>query len=236
MALKARSANRTSLKYIGRKKGRAIALIPGWASDFRIFDHLDIGYDYIVPAEFSPSDLADALAAFLKEEGIPKVSLFGWSLGGYVAQGFCGRYPELTDEVILVGMRKRYDPAVLKRIARHITRSKEGYLYSFYNQWFHGKDSLRNFKKGLLKSYIEKFDTGYLLKTLEYLGDSQIDLQLLRGMKKVTIVHGTQDRIAPFAEAIEIKDALPQARFIPVEGAGHAPFLEADLRGRLTRL
>lgn len=47
-------------------------------------------------------DYADALAKYLKEQGIERACLCGHSFGGKVAFSFASRYPEQTDKLILI--------------------------------------------------------------------------------------------------------------------------------------
>ena len=36
-------------KYIDRQKPETAVLVPGWATDYRIFDTLDLDYNYLMP-------------------------------------------------------------------------------------------------------------------------------------------------------------------------------------------
>ncbi|MBU0880591.1 MAG: alpha/beta hydrolase [Candidatus Omnitrophica bacterium] len=60
-------------------------LIPGWATDYRIFNNLNIKYNYLLPVEFSPFMFSEDLLAAMKENGIKKISVLGWSMGGFIA-------------------------------------------------------------------------------------------------------------------------------------------------------
>ena len=220
-------------KYVNRGCRDWIVLVPGWASDYRIFGTSDLSFNYLIPIDFSPFTFNEKLLNALKENKISKLSLFGWSLGGFVASDFAIKYTDLIDELILVSIRKRYEARSLNDIRRHLGRSKKGYLYKFYTQCFNKKDRLHHFKENLLKVYCEELDLDYLLKTLDYLENAEIKPQLLNNIKRITIIHGEHDRIAPIQEAIDIKDKIPHARFICIKDAGHIPFLEEDFKGIL---
>jgi proline iminopeptidase len=43
----------------------------------------------------------------------------------------------------------------------------------------------------------------------------------------VLTIHGTKDRSAPYGGGTEWASPLPNARFVPVDGGGHAPWIEA---------
>jgi pimeloyl-ACP methyl ester carboxylesterase len=218
-------------KYVDRGYKDSIVLVPGWASDYRIFTTLDLRFNYLVPLDFSPFTFEEDLLVALKKNDIAKISIIGWSLGGFVAQEFALKYADLIDELILVSIRKRYEVESLKDIKRHLVRSKKGYLYKFYTQCFSKKDRMHYFRENLLRVYCEELDLDYLLKTLDYLENAEIKPQLLDNIKRITIIHGEYDRIAPVQEAIDIKDKIPHARFICIKDAGHIPFLEEDFKG-----
>lgn len=218
----------TSFQYVNRGYKDLIVLIPGWASDYRIFGTLDLSFNYLMPINFSPFTFTEKLLQALKENNITKISLFGWSLGGFVAIEFAKKYKDLINELILVSVRKRYDAETLKDIRSYLKKNKKGYLYKFYTQCFFKKDQMSWFRENLFKLYCEELDLDYLLKTLDYLERVEIKPELLNRIKNITIIHGEHDHIAPIQEAIDIKNSLTQVRFICIKDGGHIPFLIED--------
>ena len=165
----------------------------------------------------------------MQERGIGKISLLGWSLGGFLAAEFAAKHPNLVEELILVSIRRKYKKKEIAGIKELLEKSKRGYLYKFYTQCFSRKISLSWFKKNLLKTYCEEFDLEYLLRTLDYLEKSQINTQELAGIERIKIIHGESDRIAPIDEAGEVQEAIANAELIIIKDSGHIPFLEEDL-------
>ena len=218
-----------SFKYLDRGSNKTIALIPGWATDYRIFDSLNLEFNYLLPFNFSPFAFEDNLLNALKERRIDKVSLLGWSLGGFLAAEFAAKYPNLVEELVLISIRKKYKKKDIAGIKELLKKSKRGYLYKFYTQCFSGRKSLSWFKKNLLKTYCEEFDLEYLLGTLDYLGKAKINTQGLAGVERIKIIHGESDRIAPINEGREVQEAITGAELITIENSGHIPFLEVDL-------
>tara|TARA_Y100000031_G_C8136771_1_gene345634 strand:- start:93 stop:785 length:693 start_codon:yes stop_codon:yes gene_type:complete len=218
------SPKATNFKYIDRGYTDPIVLIPGWATDYRIFDSLDLKFNYLVPIDFYPFGFEKSLLEVLKEKRIKKVSLLGLSLGGFIAAAFASKYVDLVDEVILIGIRKKYDKAQLRAIKPLIQKNKKAYLYKFYSQCFTDAEEMNWFRTNLLEGYCEEFDIQYLLDTLDSLEDFQITNSMLKGIGKLKIVHGEKDKIAPIEEAIEIKNQVNKAKFIPIKDAGHMPF------------
>jgi len=220
---------RNSLKmfrYIDRNKKNTIVLIPGWATDYRVFDALNLEFNYLIPDVFDPYNFEDNLLAALDERGLKKISLFGWSLGGFVAAEFASKHPQSVDELILVSIRRKYKEEELTEIRGHLENNKKGYLYKFYQMCFCEGEN-----KGILfRKYCWEMNLDYLLKTLEYLRDAEIRPESLHDTKRIKIIHGRNDNIAPINEAIGIKDRLKNAKFITMEDTGHVPFLKEEFK------
>lgn len=219
----------THFKYISKNNNRLIVLIPGWASDERVFEPLDIKFDYLLPTNFSPFKFTENLIELLNKNKIKKVSLLGWSMGGFLATEFAAKYKNLVDQLILVSVRRKYSKDNLEVIKTKLKINKKAFLYKFYTQCFYKREEMKYSDKELFKDYCDVFDLDYLIDTLDYLGNSKIKASSLREIKKVKIIHGEFDRIAPIEEARDIKERLPNAEFIPLKDTGHIPFLNKDL-------
>ena len=221
-------------KLIDRGFKGFLVLIPGWATDYRIFSTLDLDYNYLLPLNFDPFNFNSGLISFLKKESINKVSIFGWSLGGFLAQEFAKNNPDIIDELLLVSVRRKYELDTLKETREQILKNKKAFLYKFYLNFFSDKDKegLSWFKKNLLIDYCRKMDLAELIGGFGYLKQARIRIDSLAGFKKLRIFHGEKDRIAPFKEVREIKNNLPSAVLINIPEAGHAPFLAKDFRDK----
>lgn len=218
----------TTFEFIDRGKQDSIVLVPGWATDYRVFDSLELAFNYLVPICFSPYAFDEALVAALEDNNLDKVSLFGWSLGGFLAYEFAIRHIHLVDELILVSIRREYNKDKIKEIEKLLRTSKKGYLHKFYTECFCNSEQIPGSKKRLFKEYCRELELDYLLQTLDYLSNVELKPELLQQIKRITIVHGEHDRIAPLREAVEIKNAVDNARFILVKKTGHMPFLEEN--------
>lgn len=204
-----------------------ILLIPGWATDYRIFDALDLNSNYLMPIELSPFDFNDRLLAALHENGLDVISILGWSMGAFLAWDFISEYPERIDgTVFIVSAKRRYERLAIEKIKIYLKKNRVAYLHKFYHECF-SKDELESlswFKRHLLKSYLKQMELQALLEGLDYLSNAELEFQGLERLK-IKFVHGCADKIAPIEEAIEIAEDLPAAEFISIEGAGHMPFL-----------
>jgi len=205
-------------------------LLPGWATDYKIFDTVTLPTSIIVPLEPITDDLSADLAAFLKEQGIRVVNLFGWSLGGAAALQIAGRCPEIIERIILAGVRPAYPSIELDAMRRALVDDKESCLTNFYRRCFlpAQRDDYRRFKQTLLADYVS-FDRAMLLRGLDLLeaaSFTESDLQV----HDITVLHGTADAVAPVNEIVEVASRLGTSRIDILDDAGHAVFLHPRAR------
>lgn len=216
----------SEFKLFNRGFKDTILLIPGWAADHRIFDHLNLDFNYLVPVKYSPFNFKEELLANIRDNGINKMSILGWSMGSFLASDFIGEYQDcVTGRVLMVSAREGYEKSAIEEIKVRLKKNKAGYLYKFYAECFceTEKETFHHFKKGLMKRYLAEMKIDSLLEGLDYLLGARITPRNLEKLD-VTFIHGENDKIAPIEEALKIKKNLPQARFISLENAGHMPF------------
>jgi len=218
---------RSRFKIIDRGFSDLMVMVPGWAADYRIFAPVELNYSYLLPVEFCPLDFKSSLSEYLSAMSIDRVSVFGWSMGGFAACEFASKYPEKVRELMLLSVRKAYREDELKEIALKLEKNKRAFLYRFYLDCFssHEKEGRSWFRENLLEEYISGMSVEYLLSGLKYLSKARICASQLRGVKNIKIFHGEKDKIAPIQEALEVKSYLPNAEFISLNMAGHIVFL-----------
>jgi pimeloyl-ACP methyl ester carboxylesterase len=211
-----------------------MVLIPGWASDYRIFKRLDLGYNYLFPLKFKPLTFAEDLLRQLNKSAIEKISLFGWSMGGFLASDFSAKNPERVDELILAGVQKKFRPQLLQDTKLKLKENKRAFLYKLYFNCFSKQDeeALAWFKEHLLMTYIDELKLEDLLCGLDYLSGTQINPASLGQIRRIRIFHGDEDKIVPLEAARQIKVELPYSEFIPLPGIGHILFLNRDFKER----
>lgn len=225
----------SEFEFINRGFKDSIVLIPGWATDYRVFSSLSLNYNYIAIKELNPLDFSGRLLGALNRESIGRVSLFGWSLGAFLAVEFALNNSGRVDEVILLGIRDKYEPAALEGIKQKIVKNRKAYLFKFYHDCFSdcSREGWKWFKKFLLKYYLDTIRVEDLMPGLDYLSKAKIKTESLKLIKKIRIFHGLEDKIAPVNRAREMKRLLPGLGFIFIPGSGHAVFLNSAFKGRL---
>ena len=85
-----------------------MVLLPGWATDGRIFDGVLPGVTAVTTGPLRPEGFSRRLAAFLDRTARGPVTVVGWSLGGFLAAEFAREYPDRVRRVVLVGIRREY--------------------------------------------------------------------------------------------------------------------------------
>ncbi len=229
----AMSADCSEFEYLDRGAGRTLVLLPGWAADEKVFEPLRLEYDYLIRKNFSPAGFRDSLCRELAARGIKRISLFGWSLGGFLAADFCREHPLLVEELFLVSVRRRYPPSEVQALKRELALDRSGCLRRFYRRWFSPTDDGRlRFRERLLAKYLEEMPEPDLLAGLDYFSRTSFPPGGFRGIR-VVFVHGGEDRIAPKEEAKDLATETAGAEFVLLPGAGHAPFLNSGFTGVL---
>lgn len=218
-----------TFEYMDRGHARTLVLVPGWGFDVRIFKSLDLNFNYLLVHRIDTERFNADLIRELGHTGIKKVSLFGWSMGGFLSLNFLKEYKGVVREVFLISMRKKFPREQIDSQRAMLIEDQRLYLTRFYRNCFMGhKHAFEWFKEHLLSSYMEIFDLASLLKGLDYLAEQELDTVLLNEYP-VWLIHGKRDRIAPCSEIREF--ALPRLLFF--EKGGHLPFLESDFKERL---
>lgn len=214
-----------NFNYINRGKKKDIVLLHGWATDNRIFDLLDIDYNYILPLELDPQKFEQEMLDYMSKSDKPRVSLLGWSMGSFIAADFAVKYSDLIDKLILVSIKGKYDKNSIEEIKKKITESRKAYLYKFYLDCFSEgeEDKLKWFRANLMRDYLEKFSVETLIAGLEYLSEAGLKIHGLNKLRP-EIIYGMKDKIIPVNEIISLKQQMPDVKFTLIEGMGHLPF------------
>jgi pimeloyl-ACP methyl ester carboxylesterase len=202
--------------------------LPGWGFDYRIMRWSDTSVNRIfVRAPFEP-ELAPEIAGFLKNSGIEKISILGWSLGGFAALDFAKSYPELVDDLVLIGIRRKYGLDEIELAKKQLNDAPVKFLEGFYRRCFlpaQRRDWTR-FKALLMDDYIKNMDINSLSQGLDYLANARINDQDL-SLRSSLIIQGEQDLVAPAHDAAELALASG-APFHLLKDASHAAFLSND--------
>jgi 3-oxoadipate enol-lactonase len=236
--------NEIELAYTRRGKGTPLVLLHGYPLDHHLWDDvaplLEDTFDLILPdlrgfgesttvdSAFTVDDYASDIAGLLDQLGIQKTAIVGHSMGGYVALAFARLYPERVSGLGLVSSQVLADPPDRKegryKSAADVSDKGIGGVVETMTPKFTSDERLQAFAResmerqqpaafiGALKAMAERMDSTPLLSSFKF---------------PVVIIHGDADALIPIDRAREVKNAIPQAHLVEVNGAGHMPMMEA---------
>jgi pimeloyl-[acyl-carrier protein] methyl ester esterase len=208
-----------------------VVLLPGWATDGRIFEGVLPGVTAVTTGPLRPDRFSRRLAAFLDRTARGPVTVVGWSLGGFLAAEFARETPDRVRRVVLVGIRREYPEGDVEAVLRSLSADPGGCLSGFYTRCFYPSQipAYRRFRGRLQAAYLREMDGGALREGLSYLASARLSRETLPACP-VAIVHGEEDVVAPLAEAEGVARETGNATFHPLPGAAHAAFLADGFR------
>ena len=209
----------------------SVVLLPGWATDGRIFEGVLPGVAAVTTGPLRPVGFPRRLAAFLDRAAPGPVAVVGWSLGGFLAAEFAREYPDRVRRVVLVGIRREYPEGDVKAVLRSLSADPGNFLSGFYARCFYPSQmsAYRRFRGGLQAAYLREMDGDTLREGLSYLAGARLSGGTLPACP-VAVVHGEDDVVASFSEAEGVARECGSATFHPLPGAAHAAFLADGFR------
>jgi pimeloyl-ACP methyl ester carboxylesterase len=216
---------------VGGGGDSSMVLLPGWATDGRIFDGVFPGVPAVTTGPLRPEGFPRRLASFLDRAARGPVTVVGWSLGGFLAAQFAREYPDRVRRVVLVGIRRKYPEGDVAGVLRSLSADPGGCLTGFYAQCFYPSQmpAYRRFRGELQAEYLREMDGDALREGLSYLAGARLSGETLPGCP-VAIVHGEKDVVAPLAEAEGVAREGGNATFHRLAGGAHAAFLADGFR------
>jgi pimeloyl-ACP methyl ester carboxylesterase len=216
---------------VGGEGDPSMVLLPGWATDGRIFEGVFPGVCAVTTGPLRPEGFSRRLAAFVDRAALGPVTVVGWSLGGFLAAEFAREHPDRVRRVVLVGIRREYPKGDVESVLRSLSSDPDACLSGFYTRCFYPSQipAYRRFRGRLQAAYLRELDGGVLREGLAYLTGARLSVGTLPACP-VAVVHGQDDVIAPFAEAEGVARECGNATFHPLPGAAHAAFLAGGFR------
>jgi 3-oxoadipate enol-lactonase len=238
------NVNGIELAYTRRGNGTPLVLLHGFPLDHHLWDetaaHLEGIFDLIMPdlrgfggsttvdTPYTMDDLASDIAGLLDQLGVEKAAIAGHSMGGYVALAFARLHPGRVSGLGLISSQVLADPPDRKegryKTAADVAEKGIGGVVDAMTTKFTSNPELQVFARknmegqspaafiGSLKAMAERHDSTPLLASIKY---------------PVLVLHGDADQLIPVDRAREVRDAVPQTRYVELKGVGHIPMMEA---------
>lgn len=182
------------------------------------YDQRDSGVTVNPPVLYTMSDLADDLVHLLDALDLPSAHLLGTSFGGAVAQHVALRHPERVASLILVATSPSYffEGAAIDELLSmtHEERQRSAVDFFFTPEG----QAAQGGRVGVLT----KRSPDKNARREHVIRQHEVRDRLAEISAPTLIVHGTEDRLAPYAGAVLMEQRIPNARLRAVEGGRHA--------------
>jgi pimeloyl-ACP methyl ester carboxylesterase len=209
-------------------------VVDGIAAHHRViaFDNRGVG-----ASSGSTPDTIEAMAkdavAFIRALGLEQVDLFGFSMGGMIAQVIAADKPQLVRRLILAGTGPAGGEGITKvtRIAhldtlRGLLSLQDPKQFLFFTRTPEGHRAGKAFL-ARLKERSENRDGaislrsyGAQLKAIHRWGKQPpVDLSVIR--QPVLVANGESDRMVPTTNSVDLAQRLPDADLVVYPDAGH---------------
>jgi pimeloyl-[acyl-carrier protein] methyl ester esterase len=235
-----------------RGQGPDLVLLHGWGLNLRVWDGLaslleksfriitvDLpghGRSEWNPKARTPAEQAWQVHATL-ESLSNRYSLLGWSLGGQIALDLAAAMPGSVERLVLVATTPRFvaspdwpygmPATALERMATQLKTNYRRTVSDFLELQVRGSTGA---EKALADLHASLFQHGEAHPKALVTGLTTLESSDLRPMLPLVraptlVITGQYDRVTLPAASRALAEALPDARYIEVRRAAHAPFL-----------
>lgn len=223
----------------GSKGAPVLLLLPGTLGTAEIFSEVFVrlgGRLRIVSVTYPMIDsierLADSLAALMTQLGIARASVAGSSLGGFLAQHFAARHPELVDRLLLGNTL--WDPGQVRRIVggASIEQLRAAPAVKHQDMVLGSLKTWPEVEPGVvrLKSILQ--DSGKRLLGARAIKARVLALQAAPAAPKlkvpdsrITVLDCLDDPLLPRVVQDGMVQRYPKARHVRMKFGGHYPYI-----------
>ncbi|RUF23380.1 alpha/beta hydrolase [Pseudomonas aeruginosa] len=196
------------------------------------FDNRGIGASTGSPAN-SIEQMADDAITFIKARGFKQVDLFGFSMGGMVAQEIVLKEPQLVRKLILTGTGPAGGPGISSvagvanyDLMRATFTGQDPKQYLFFTRTPKGIEAGKAFLKRLQERTANRdkeIAVGAYVAQLQALSawgqKRPADLSVVK--QPALVANGDDDRMVPTSNTYDLAKRLPNSELIVYPDAGH---------------
>jgi 3-oxoadipate enol-lactonase len=194
------------------------------------FDNRGVGQSRARFPSYTTEAMADDAVSVLDAAGVEQAHVYGFSLGGMVAQQLALRHPDRVRSIVLgathAGGPRAVGPSddVIAFFRRRATMSPDDaarasvpFNYGPRCRREHKDRIAEDIRRRLSHPFPEQAYRAQMIAA----GLHNCHRRLKRIDAPTLVVHGTQDRVVPVANAEILVEGIPGARLRILEGAGH---------------
>lgn len=209
-------------------------VVDGFAAKHHVvaFDNRGVGASTGTPAN-TIEQMADDAIAFVKAKGFKQVDLFGFSMGGMIAQEIVLKEPDLVRKLILAGTGPAGGPGISTvagvanyDLLRATFTGQDPKQYLFFTRTPNGIDAGEVFLKRLqerTKNRDKDISIGAYVAQLQALSawgqKRPADLSVIK--QPVLVANGDDDRMVPTSNSYDLAKRLPNSQLVIYPDAGH---------------
>ena len=179
------------------------------------------------------AEMADDAISLIRALGLTEIDLFGFSLGGFVAQDIVLKAPDLIRKVILTGTGPaggegidRVGAVSWPLIIKGMLTFRDPKFYLFFTSTANGRRAAAAFLKRLQERKADRdkpITVGAFLRQLRAIHawgrQTRQDLGAIR--KPVLVANGDQDLMVPSSNSADLARRIQNAELVLYEDAGH---------------
>ena len=216
--------------------------VPGWSAERPVlrFDQRGHGGSGVPPAPYTLDRLGQDAVDVLDAHEVERADVCGLSLGGLVALWVASQHPERVQRLVLactdarVGTRESWEERATLVRDGGTTAIADAVMERFFSPGFRAADpgTVARARAGLVATP----DEGYLASCLA-LAEADLRARLPEIASPTLVIAGSEDEATPPAQVRGLHDALADARWLEIDGAGHLANLErpGDFEAAVTR-
>jgi pimeloyl-ACP methyl ester carboxylesterase/DNA-binding CsgD family transcriptional regulator len=193
------------------------------------YDRLGTGLsDRHRPPDVSPVELeAQTLAAVLDELGMAQADLFGMSCGGCIALAFAAAAPERARRLVLYGSYTDgagIAPPPARESMVALVRAHWGMGSRLLAEMF-APDASPEVRRHIIAFQRASASAEMAAELLELVYAFDVRAAAARVAVPTLVLHRRGDRAVPFALGRTLAAQIAGARFLPLDGSDHAPWM-----------
>ncbi len=162
---------------------------------------------------FSIKQFAEEVLEYIDSNGLDRVNVFGYSMGGYVGMYLARYYPERINKLVTLATKYHWDPAIAEKENKMLDAKVIASKIPAFAAALEKRHAPNDWKELLLKTrdMLTAMGNNNPLKTEDYGLVSQPVLVLL----------GDRDKMVGLEETLHVYKSLPNAQMGILPGTAH---------------